>query len=252
MTNASLQLNAPKYAAVNVGPINAQQIRKLCGSEYRVFETRATRGFCRLTRLQSWPYKGSHKTRPKFTNVAWITSYATVSEDMLTLHHALHGTRVLRAPAGMFFAADVALGVMLTRHSDQMDYHPGFEELWSKNFATRVRRGMAENFRQRAAIRKSDKLAARDKRESERQQKFFLRDVPSVVVSLADSRRAGNCVEGSLAFAERRLGISRQDILAGAHLFLYPAAKLLSKSEGDPRAMRAVRAAWQRETAVAI
>jgi hypothetical protein len=66
-----------------------------------------------------------------------------------------------------------------------MDYHPEDADWTAKDFATRVRKAMAANWAKRREAKRAAKQAALD-----------------------DSRRAGNCVEGSLAFAERKLHFS--------------------------------------------
>lgn len=74
-----------------------------------------------------------------------------------------------------------------------------------------------------------------------------------VRVTLEDSRRAGNCVEGSLAFAERKLGMSREEIVVAGHLFSVPANRLIAVANGDlPRIEAAIKIAWLRETTVSI
>ena len=87
-------------------------------------------------------------------------------------------------------------------------------------------------------------------REVARQQEHIEAEVEKSVVLLEDSRRAGNCVEGSLQFAERRLGLPREAVLAGQWFVSVPGCRLLAT--GDRRAEMAVRAAFQRETTIAI
>jgi hypothetical protein len=89
--------------------------------------------------------------------------------------------------------------------------------------------------------------------EHRKLDRVFTRDLRSTRVSLADSRRAGNCVEGALKFAERRLGIGRAEILAGGHLLHVPASRIMAAAgtEAEP-ARRACYAAWLRETTVSI
>lgn len=89
--------------------------------------------------------------------------------------------------------------------------------------------------------------------ESRRINDLFRKDIASTRVTLEDSRKAGNCIEGSLVFAQRKLGISRQEILAGGHLFAIPASKILAAANGQKeQAEGAVKAAWIRETMICI
>jgi hypothetical protein len=127
-----------------------------------------------------------------------------------------------------------------------MDYHPTPEDWSARNFASRVRKNMAANFVKRLAAKKVE-------RETIRLGKIYERQILSTRVTLEDSRRAGNCVEGSLAFCERRLRLSREDILAGSYLFSVPAKNLIDNANGNlPQVQNAVRVAWMRETTISI
>ena len=149
---------------------------------------------------------------------------------------------IVKAPKGMVFEID-GNGLLLRRKSDGMDFHLNGQILERKDFATYVRAEMATNFKLRLDAKR------RDKREKYL-QKLFTRDLKTTMVTLHDSRKAGNCVEGSLQFAEWRLKISRQEILNGGHLFKVCAKKLVDS--GDQRAIAAAKVAWQRETMVCI
>lgn len=147
-------------------------------------------------------------------------------------------------PEGYRWAADHN-GIHIVRISDGMDYHPTTKELAACKPA-RLIASLEENSERRRQQKESEDRAERDRF-------YFERDLPTVRVTLADSRAAGNCVEGSLAFAERKLHIPREEILAGGHLFSVPAQRLLAAANGDkPRVEAAVRRAWMRETAVSI
>lgn len=149
--------------------------------------------------------------------------------------------RRIIAPAGLRFSIDDEGARVVA--ADGTGYHPTASEWMSTKFAAVIRAALKNK---RQAVRK----AALATRESARVAKIRDRQMASCRVTLADSRRAGNCVEGSLAFAERRMGLSRAEILAGGHLIHVLGASLLAT--GDARARRAVEAAWQRETMVAI
>lgn len=152
---------------------------------------------------------------------------------------------VIPAPAGMRWGSD-SNGVKLVRISDGMDYHPTLEDYRAKDFASRVRKAMARNYLARHATAKSVKEAARF-------EKIFGRESGSCIVTLEDSRRAGNCVEGTLRFAERKLKCDRSAILAAKHLFGVRASQLRAHANGDAqRAEAAIRQAWMRETTVCI
>jgi hypothetical protein len=153
--------------------------------------------------------------------------------------------RLLRAPAGMLWSRDEN-GVKLVRQSDGMDYHPTLEDFQARDFATRARHGMAENYRLRAETRKAEAQAARE-------NAIYEREVGSVRVNIHDSRRAGNCVAGSIAFAERKLGVDRETIVAAPHLVSFTAEQLRRVSGSEKsRVEAAIRQAWMRETTVSI
>lgn len=247
-----LLLPAPKTVLIDPGYIPADQIRKLLNvSKLREFQICATYGPCDYDQEKSYPYKGKMKKYPKFTNVAFVASYATYSDNLATVHHAIKGSRTLKAPSGMRFANQQ--GLCVVRKSDGMEYHPTLDDLFSKAFARRVKNQLAENFRRRAQMRKAEKQAKQNKRESERIGKIRAREIGSTRVTLADSRMAGNCVEGSLAFVERKLHIPRAEVLAGSYLFSVPASEVLASANGQTsQAERAIEIAWQRETTVCI
>jgi hypothetical protein len=158
-----------------------------------------------------------------------------------TIHET---TGAVLLPEGFRWAADHN-GVHILRASDGMDYHPTTKEITKGNVAQMIRT-LENNAELRQKQRDSEDRAERDRF-------YFDRDFPTVRVTLADSRAAGNCVEGTLAFAERKLHIPREEILAGGHLFSVPAPRLLAAADGDkPRVEAAIHRAWMRETAVCI
>lgn len=167
------------------------------------------------------------------------SAHVSVSGRSMVLVQGCKIQRRIIAPSGMRWKA----GAYLERISDGMDYHPTLEDMRAKDFVSRVRREMAKNWK-----------ARRDERHAQREVKrlsvVFAAQAPSVRVTLEDSRRAGNCVQGSVNFAASRLGMDPQEIVNGAWLVSVPGKRLMDTH--DPRAMAAVRVAWQRETMVMI
>lgn len=156
------------------------------------------------------------------------------------------------APKGCFFRMDYK-GIAVIRTSDGMDYHPSANDFRAPNFATVVREGMAENFKRRAAQRKVEKQAARTAKEKAAREKMIARDLRNTRVTLDDSRKVGNCVEGTLAFCERKLGLSREEILSGGYMLTVSADRLAARANGDiERVNAAIYRAWIRETTVCI
>lgn len=134
-------------------------------------------------------------------------------------------------------------GIKLTRLSDKMDYHVRVQDILSKNFATVVRQNMAENYKKRIETNRVEK-------DNQRFKKIFDREIKSTYVTLEDSRRAGNCIAGTLSFARNRLKINEADVISGQWFLKVPAKRLLETKE--PRAIAAVNQAWKRETAIYI
>lgn len=172
--------------------------------------------------------------------------------------------RRIIAPAGLKFSADKN-GAKIVRRTDGLDFHPSAEQWQAKNFATIARRELAAKFNapraaKRAAIeaKKSAEYAAREAvQAAAREAVQYALESGKCRVTLADSRRAGNCIEGSLRFAERRLGVTRDEILPAAHLFAFSAVRIRAGAAADnggtpDLAERAIKIAWQRETMVQI
>lgn len=194
--------------------------------------------------------EGRYSRRCKYTKYSYSPLYTSCVEvsncgSGLVYRRGFKGeikSRVIHAPSGMKFQKDV-LGLVLRRLSDGMDYHPTAKDLQSRKFAATVRAEMARNYKARLAQKKAEK-------QSKILEKLFQRDLSTTMVTLYDSRKAGNCIEGSLQFAEKRLNIPRDEIVKGGFLFKIPAYKLVKT--GEPRALAAAKMAWNRETTVCI
>jgi hypothetical protein len=152
-------------------------------------------------------------------------------------------------PSGMRFEKD-SLGAKLVRISDGLDYHFTGDHFLHKQFALNARLALAKKYRKNVEENKMKRDAKKNAAQQVRLDKIFTRDLNHTYVNLNDSRAVGNCLEGSLRFAELRLKMNRADILSGGHLCVVNAKKLVDTK--DERAIRAARRAWQRETLVAI
>lgn len=136
-------------------------------------------------------------------------------------------------------------GVCFVRQ-DGTEYHPTSAE-WCDAGLARVVAAKQKEARQRRID--ANKQASLQKRH----EAIFAREMSSTRVTLEDSRKAGNCVEGSLSFAQRKLGVDRQTVLGAGYLFSLPATLLLANANGDKRQVEAaVRVAFARETTVSI
>jgi hypothetical protein len=219
-------------------------------------------------RIQNWTYAaqpvdrwvqlGEYKTTnegrysrscsyTKFSYDPLYTSFINLNDEFTELeyHFGFSSKEKLlkiKAPKGMIFEID-KMGLLLRRKTDGMDFHLTGDMLERKNFATFVRQEMASNYKLRLDVKKRNKVF-------ERNEKVFQSDLKTTMVTLFDSRKAGNCVEGSLIFAKRFLKIPRQEILNGGFMFKVNGRNLYNS--GDERAKNAVKTAWLRETTVCI
>lgn len=127
---------------------------------------------------------------------------------------------------------------VLIRNSDKFDFHFHASDFKRSDFCTWARRQMAHNYKKRLETRRLERV---DKHF----QKIFNKEAPKCHILLEDSRKAGNCVAGSLEFA-KQMGISKVE----SWFTSLPAIKLInSKNE---RALAAVRQAFARETTISI
>ena len=197
-----------------------------------------------VDREEEFRYKGKFSGYKGSYIYADYQSCAAISPSGITCCVIVGSSFVkrIKVPAGTRFAKD-NLGIHVVRASDKMDFHFLPKILLDKDFCAQIRRGLVEKF-------KSNQKAKKAAKADTQFEKTFQRQIRSTYVSLEDSRRAGNCVEGSIAFAQRKFGSSREDIVGGQWLYTVPAVRVMATQ--DPRAVRAVRCAWQRETTISI
>lgn len=143
--------------------------------------------------------------------------------------------RLENPPKGMKWRRD-SNGIFAERITDKMDFHIRLSDFARNDLNSYIRKSMARNYSLRLQTRKEEKI----KNEQ----------LASCRVLLEDSRRAGNCLEGTLVFAEKRLGLNREMILAAPHFIGVNGINLLTTN--DSRARAAVIEAWKRETTVCI
>lgn len=198
----------------------------------------------------SWKYASTDHTPLYF-------SRATIAKGGRCLLHefiadGFRQARIVKAPSGCKWERD-ELGLLLVR-ADGMEYHPTDAEFEARNFCKVAAAALAHNWKlRRASARMSRDMAALKKRtdkEAAAAEAALLVRLNSCRVTLDDSRRAGNCIEGALRFAEAKLGIAREEIIAGGFLFSVSAKKLWAT--GDFRARTACLAALNREEIVSI
>jgi hypothetical protein len=164
------------------------------------------------------------------THDNYVRSFAIINGR--ELHYAIHTKELhLTAPEGCTWRVD-SLGFAMVA-PDGFEYHPTWSDIWSRDVEEHMVRYINIAREQRRAVAETLPNGAEDCR-----------------VTLEDSRKAGNCVEGTLRFCQLRLGMARDEIIAGAHLISVSAKKLIAT--GEPRALAAVRMAWMRETTVSI
>jgi hypothetical protein len=141
----------------------------------------------------------------------------------------------LRAPRGWRFGRDDN-GLYLVRIRETREafrYHPTSDE-WASGVAAIRSAAIEHEQTQRRVARE-----ARDQQRRDREDAALLATLP-VYVCLRDSRRAGNCVAGTLAWARRHELDPRQHV---------PADIVRRLADRNPQAMRAVESAERRTLA---
>ena len=146
-------------------------------------------------------------------------------------------SRLQNPPKGMKWKRDTN-GIFLERQTDGMDFHVSHKDIARKDFATYVRNQMAINYKQRL--------------QSQLLEKQFKDKVATTFVTFSDARRAGNCVQGILGWAKRKLGMDEEAFLAAPWLTHIPAKLLLRLDPGNQLVKNSINQAWLRETTVSI
>ena len=141
-----------------------------------------------------------------------------------------------RIPSGM--QLETKGGTHLIRLSDKMDFHFLPIELYRKDFCSWARKEMASNYQKRLETRKMERI--------------FITHCRNVFVTFTDARRAGNCVEGILNFAKRKLGIDKEELLIAPWLVQVPAKLLMRIDPHNQLVKNSISQAILRETAVSI
>jgi hypothetical protein len=129
-------------------------------------------------------------------------------------------------------------GIFLERQTDGMDFHVSHEDIARKDFVTYVRNQMAANYKNRL--------------QAQRLEKQFSDKVSSTLVTFTDARQAGNCVEGILGWAKRKLGMDKESFLAAPWLTQIPAKLLLKLDPENQLLKNSINQAWLRENMVSI
>lgn len=148
-------------------------------------------------------------------------------------------SKKLRCPKDTEWDVD---GSIIQSSNFAIEYHPTLEDMMAKDFGRRVISGL----RSAKILREKNLLL----RESQLEyQRIMDREIDMTRVNLEDSRKSGNCLEGSLRYAERVLKTSRESILTAPWLVHFPVSSLDTNKE---ECRRAIRQAWLRETTVMI
>lgn len=144
-----------------------------------------------------------------------------------------------KTPKGMTWYSTVD-GPVLIRDSDGMEYHPRVYDASKTNFISFVRRQMAKNWKLRLETRKIETKIKNDR---------------NIFITLLDSRKAGNCVQGTLNFAKNRLHLSEKEVVDAPWLVQVPSRLALRVAQSEferSRVIAATKQAWLRETAISI
>jgi hypothetical protein len=139
----------------------------------------------------------------------------------------------LWAPSGLKFGWDDNGPLIVSK--DGTEYHFDHSDLKAKNFAQNLRNKLSET-----------RLARRKIKNAQKAQKLLDKELKRVRITLQDSRRAGNCLQGTINYLSQN-GYDRRFIVSP--LASVPAKNLDLK---DPKVRAAAIAAYQRETLESI
>ena len=179
-------------------------------------------------------HHGRYSHRCRFERVSYtpvLRACGTVTAGRALLLIGNDTIRI-RAPRGWRFGRDDN-GLYLVRLRETREafrYHPTSDE-WARGLAAIRSAAIAHEQTQRRVARE-----ASDQRRQDREDAAMLATLP-VYVCLRDSRRAGNCVAGTLAWARRHELDPRQHV---------PAEIVRRLADRNPQAMRAVESAERR------
>ena len=129
-------------------------------------------------------------------------------------------------------------GAHLIRLSDGMGFHFDAKEILRQDFCTWARKEMARNYRKRL---ESNKLA-----------KTFRLQVNNTLVNFDDARRAGNCAQGILDYAKRRLNLEKEELLIAPWLTKVPAKLLIRIDPHNVSVRNSINQAILREILICI
>lgn len=216
------------------------------GPQHAALAARSARE--QFPRRRNWdaPEPGCHQIGIKTVNHGRYShrcryervSYTPVMRScgMITPGRALlligNDTIRIRAPRGWRFGRDEN-GLYLTRTSETREafrYHPTSDE-WSAGLSAIRAAAIDHEQTQRRVARE-----AREQRRQARKDAALLATIP-VYVCLRDSRTAGNCAAGTVAWARRH------DLDPTLHV---PAEIVRRLADRNPQAMRAVESAERR------
>lgn len=194
---------------------------------------------CGQIRIESFRYKGRYSGYVGHYYFPLYTSYLHVlderrAEFVLGFKDSLK-IKKIQLSRGYEWDYD---GSIVQSSDYNYEYHPSSEDLTSRYPVAVMVRKLKENKQKRLEII--------------RQNQLFLEQIKGTFVTLNDSRRAGNCVEGSLRYAENKLNIPREQILACQWLTGVSTSLLIRTDPNNQAVQRAIHRAWERETLVCI
>ncbi len=191
---------------------------------------------------------GRYSRRCRYTHYEYspiCPSYGIISENGNSVSGKIVAEDfTLTAPKGYIFATD-SLGIKLqSKTNPKKDFHFNSDHVTFGGISFILKELRSNWDKHRTAYRAAVQQKYFDK--------IFQREIGSTLVNLGDSRRAGNCIEGTLAWVEKKLGIERKTVLENDYLFSVPAKRLLPLAQEDYRVNNAIKSAWNRETMVMI
>jgi len=134
----------------------------------------------------------SRCTYTKWEYLPIVTCFAIERGNLGLEFHWLDTVTFLAPPAGYRWQKD-RNGIALISTDGKKDYHPDSDDLRHYTKSA-IRTKAVENYRRRQAVMVEQKRQLSEIKKAERE---------GAVICVADSKRAGNCVAGTLRFAER-------------------------------------------------
>ena len=242
-TTTATAVRIPVYVQETVAV--RRLVGKLAGRKQNLEPVEPTTAESRLLTTNCGRYSSRCSyTRYEYTPL--VRNFAEVDGLFAKLTSDVADSVTIKAPKGYHWDS-IKGQLALVRDADGSEFHPSQEDL--RKGAAHCRSSLLENRRLRIESDRRKREQERDKKRAEAERQRMLAALPSIAVTFADSRRAGNCEAGTTRFA-RMLGVDGE--LNGRAVPADKVMSLAARTGQSVLAERAVRAAWERLTEVCI